>query len=282
MVPGALVAGGAAVTSVFAAHGLGHLAAAPLLRLLVEAAGIAILAAGVVVTWVHKLRPRLLRLLHPLHRLSGSHRHHHHGGLLAPHGRGLRPAVAGVGGEVAGGAGGAAVLMVGAADRLWQWAAGPAAQSVLAAGLGVRAAMRGVAHHLPRPQRWEQRCGAESGNLAEQRHRGGTAFVAGAVSQVARGAVWAAVDVILTADGLCQRTAAPRPCCGFTAGAAIRTESSRITPDHSFSDARASIGAASEASGTAELLARDASGTAAGLSGTTSSWSEQHRQAHTQ
>lgn len=97
---------------------LGHLAAAPLIRLLVEAAGIAILAAGVVVTWVHKLRPRLLRLLHSLHRLSGSHRHHHHGGLLAPHGRGLRPAVAGVGGEVAGGAGGAAMLMVGAADRL--------------------------------------------------------------------------------------------------------------------------------------------------------------------
>lgn len=103
-------------------------AAEPLVKVLVEAAGVPILAAGVVITGDHKLRPSLLFvvllhflhlfLLQQLHWLPGSHRHHHHGGLFAPDGYEVQLVPAGGAGAVAGGTRGAAVLAVGTADRL--------------------------------------------------------------------------------------------------------------------------------------------------------------------
>lgn len=91
------------------------------------------------------------------------------------------------------------------AAHLCQWAAGPTAHSVPAARLQAGAAVSGVTHHLLRPQRRKQWRGAQSGNLPEQRHRGGAAAVAGAGGQVAGGSFRAAVDVIVTADGLTDR-----------------------------------------------------------------------------
>lgn len=103
-------------------------AAEPLVKFLVEAAGVIIITAGVVITGDHKLRPIVLfflllpffhlLLLQHLHWHPEFLRHHHHGGLFAPHGYEVRLVLAGGAGDVTGGTRGAAVVTVSTADRL--------------------------------------------------------------------------------------------------------------------------------------------------------------------
>lgn len=186
------VSTGAAVVSICTADGIRQRAAAPPLRPSHEAAGCVSGAAGPSVTHVpvsaHQCLPR------PLQGWD----------LLQPRRSGAVGLVAGLLGHVALVPVGAAVLVVVTADGLRQRAAGPLSRVLLTAG-GAAGTHRLSVTLLVR------RRGRQGGRLLQpaDRRRGAGRVVAGFSLQVADGAVRAAVDVVVTADGLRQGAAGP-------------------------------------------------------------------------